>query len=73
MNNRDAFRAGRRQALIALGFTLAEQLDTTDKQIHAQISAQYRATLLELEELADPDEAEGASNAESVPDEAWTP
>lgn len=54
MNNRTAAASGdRRKALEVLRDTLAEQLDTTDKQIHAQLAAQYRATLLELESLSD--------------------
>ena len=51
MNNREAAKAGHREALIALRDTLAEKLDTTEAQIHAQLAAQYRATLAELDEL----------------------
>lgn len=51
-NNYTAAQSGdRRQALEVLRDTLAEQLDMTDKQIHAQLAAQYRATLAELDEL----------------------
>lgn len=53
MNNRDAAASGdRRKALEVLRDTLAEQLDMTEAQIHAQLAAQYRATLLELESLS---------------------
>jgi hypothetical protein len=41
----------RRAALLALRDTLAGLLDTTDKQIHAQLAAQYRATLADLAAL----------------------
>ena len=52
MNNRDAAASGdRRQALEVLRDTLAAQLDTTEAQIHAQLAAQYRATLAELDSL----------------------
>ena len=40
-----------RLALETLRDTLAEMLDTTDKQIHAQLAAQYRATLADIEAL----------------------
>lgn len=54
MNNREAAASGdRRKALEVLRDTLAKQLDTTDAQIHAQLAAQYRATLAELDGLAD--------------------
>lgn len=39
----------RREALVALRDTLATMLDQTEAQIHAQLAAQYRATLLEIE------------------------
>ncbi len=52
MNNREAAASGdRRKALEVLRDTLAEQLDTTEVQIHAQLAAQYRATLAELANL----------------------
>lgn len=52
MSNLDAARSGdRRRALEELRDTLAALLDTTDKQVHAQVAAQYRATLAELAEL----------------------
>lgn len=41
----------RRKALVALRDTLAEQLDSTEAQIHAQLAAQYRATLTEIDEI----------------------
>ena len=50
--NLTAARSGdRRAALEALRDTLAGLLDTTESQVHAQLSAQYRATLLELAEI----------------------
>lgn len=50
--NLDAARSGdRRHALEVLRDTLAEQLDTTTASIHAQLAAQYRATLAELAEM----------------------
>lgn len=54
MNNREAAASGdRRKALEVLRDTLAEMLDTTEAQIHAQLAAQYRATLAELDGLSD--------------------
>lgn len=48
-SNRDAVTAGdHRQALVTLLETLAEQLDTTEAQIHAQLAAQYRGAWAEL-------------------------
>ena len=41
----------RRAALVALRDTLATMLDQTEAQIHAQLAAQYRATLAEIAEL----------------------
>lgn len=41
----------RRRALEVLRDTLAEKLDTTESQVHAQLAAQYRATLAEIAEL----------------------
>jgi hypothetical protein len=53
MNNMTAAQSGdRRKALETLRDTLASLLDTTESQVHAQLSAQYRATLAELDELA---------------------
>ena len=52
MLNLEAARSGdRREALEVLRDTLAAQLDSTDSAIHAQLTAQYRATLAELAEL----------------------
>lgn len=52
MTNTEAARTGdRRTALEQLRDTLAEKLDTTESQVHAQLAAQYRATLAELDEL----------------------
>jgi glycine cleavage system regulatory protein len=42
----------RKQALEVLRDTLAAQIDTTEANVHAQLSAQYRATLAELAEIA---------------------
>lgn len=48
-NNLEAAKSGdRRRALEQLRDTLAGLLDTTEAQVHAQIAAQYRATLAEL-------------------------
>ena len=63
MNNREAAKAGRRVALEVLRDTLAEMLDTTESQVHAQLAAQYRATLLELESLTT---GEGVSPADDA-------
>jgi len=50
--NAEAAKSGdRKLALQVLRDTLAEQLDTTSASIHAQLAAQYRATLAELAEL----------------------
>lgn len=47
--NREAVDAGNhREALVTLLRTLADQLDTTEAQIHAQLAAQYRAAWAEL-------------------------
>lgn len=52
MNNREAAASGsHRQALEVLRDTLAAQLDTTEASIHAQLAAQYRATLAEIAAL----------------------
>lgn len=60
-NNLTAAQSGsHREALITLRDTLAEQLDTTEAQIHAQLAAQYRATLAELAALEQPEEKRGA-------------
>lgn len=58
MNNLSAAQTGdRRDALVALRDTLASMLDTTEAQIHAQLAAQYRATLADIAEI---DAATGA-------------
>ena len=49
--NEAAAKVDRKTALEVLRDTLAYELDTTDKGIHAQIAAQYRATLVELDEI----------------------
>lgn len=52
MQNLDAARTGdHRLALEVLRDTLADQLDTTESQVHAQLSAQYRGVLAELAAL----------------------
>lgn len=64
MSNLDAARSGdRRKALEVLRDTLAAQLDSTEAQIHAQLAAQYRATLAELAELATPQEGSAVDDA----------
>ena len=51
--NLEAAKTGdRKQALEVLRDTLADQIDTTEANVHAQLSAQYRATLAELAEIA---------------------
>jgi hypothetical protein len=64
MDNLTAAQSGdRRAALEQLRDTLATQLDTTTSQTHAQLAAQYRATLAELEELSVPKEGTAADDA----------
>jgi hypothetical protein len=59
VNNREAAASGdQRLALEVLRDTLAEQLDVTEASIHAQLAAQYRATIAEIAALAP---AEGKS------------
>lgn len=66
MQNLKAAQSGDlRRALEELRDTLAEQLDKTEAQIHAQLSAQYRATLAELAALPP---AEGKSARERLAD-----
>ena len=63
MSNLDAARSGdQRKALEVLRDTLAAHLDTTAKQIHAQLAAQYRATLADLAAL----EAEAEAGEDEV-------
>lgn len=51
-SNLQAAQTGdRRQALVSLRDTLAVMLDQTEAQIHAQLAAQYRATLAEIDEI----------------------
>jgi len=51
-SNITAARSGNvRDALVALRDTLATMLDTTEAQIHAQLAAQYRATLADIAAL----------------------
>ena len=60
MTNLDAARSGDRlQALERLRDTLAGLLDTTESQVHAQLSAQYRATLTEIAEIVAASEKSG--------------
>ena len=71
MNNRTAAAKSHRAALEALRDTLAEKLDTTEAQIHAQLAAQYRATLSELAAMPE-DEPDGGSDDEGeTVDEEW--
>lgn len=54
VTNLEAARsADQRLALEVLRDTLAAQLDATEAQIHAQLAAQYRATLADLAALPD--------------------
>lgn len=63
-SNLEAAQTGnRRAALEQLRDTLAAQLDSTDTATHAQLAAQYRATLAELDEL-------GAGTEETPADDA---
>ena len=63
-SNLDAAKTGdRRRALEVLRDTLAEQLDTTESQVHAQLAAQYRATLTDLAELSIGGEESSADDA----------
>lgn len=71
MNNREAARSSHRAALEALRDTLAEKLDTTEAQIHAQLAAQYRATLSELAAMAE--DEPGESHGEAPADEEFDP
>lgn len=74
-SNLDSARSGSRlKALRSLRDTLAEKLDTTEAQIHAQLAAQYRSTLNEIAELEGPSEDEGGADADDgTPDEEWKP
>jgi len=52
--NRDAARSGSTlEALTALRDTLAGLLDDTEAQVHAQLAAQYRATLADIAALGE--------------------
>ena len=65
-DNLSAARSGdRRKALEVLRDTLASQLDSTETATHAQLAAQYRATLAELDELAEPEKGSAADDAAS--------
>lgn len=69
-SNLKAAKSGdRKLALEVLRDTLAEKLDTTDKEIHAQLAPQYRATLAELAEF---EEAPEESDAEGIAKRAAT-
>jgi predicted kinase len=66
-SNLAAARSGDRlAALEKLRDTLAEQLDETDKAIHAQLAAQYRATLEAIAALEPPQESAHARFAARV-------
>lgn len=62
--NLEAAQSGDRlEALMVLRDTLAEMLDTSEAQVHAQLAAQYRAVLSEIAEIT----PEGVvSGAESI-------
>lgn len=67
LSNRDAVTSGdHRQALVTLLETLAEQLDTTEAQIHAQLAAQYRAAWAELVEIDKNAEPEQESELDRI-------
>lgn len=60
MKNVESAQSGdTRRALECLRDTLAEQIDTTEANVHAQLAAQYRATLLAIEELGKPEGQKG--------------
>jgi hypothetical protein len=52
-SNLDAARESRRAALVALRDTLARAMDDADLNMLPQIAGQYRATLADLDALAD--------------------
>ncbi len=55
-SNLEAARSGDpKAALEKLRDTLADQLDTTDTNVHAQLAAQYRATIADLQALGGAD------------------
>jgi hypothetical protein len=58
-----AATGNQRQALEVLRDTLARQLDTTDAAIHAQLAAQYRATLADIAALEDDAKGSTADDA----------
>jgi hypothetical protein len=60
-----AATGNQRKALEVLRDTLAAQLDTTDAAIHAQLAAQYRATLADLAALTDASKGSSADDAAS--------
>ena len=70
LSNLEAARTSRRAALEELRDTLAEQLDTATTNVHAQLAAQYRATLADIAAL-DEEEALEEGAGESPPDEAF--
>lgn len=59
MNLEAAQSGDQRKALEALRDTLAGLLDTTEAQVHAQLAAQYRATLADLAALEKPSTEKG--------------
>jgi hypothetical protein len=60
MDNLTAAQSGDvRTALEVLRDTLAERIDTTDKDVHAQLAAQYRATLEAIAALEVPEAKRG--------------
>jgi len=77
MTNLESATSGNRlAALRSLRDTLAEKLDTTEAQIHAQLAAQYRATLSEIEEMEELELSDGGGDGDGAgetPDEEWEP
>jgi hypothetical protein len=74
INTTAAATNDRREALVALRTTLAAQLDGTESNVHAQLAAQYRATLADIDEIdkAVKLEEDFASDASShTPDEPY--
>jgi hypothetical protein len=64
----------RRQALVALRTTLAAQLDGTESNVHAQLAAQYRATLSDIADIdaaITAEEADADGGASDTADETY--
>ena len=74
-NSEAAATNDRRAALVELRTTLARQLDETTSNVHAQLSAQYRATLADIAEIDEAAKLEGEDadgGSTSTQDEAYS-